>query len=127
MSNWTWGSIHTLEHVHPLGMVKPLDKIFNVGPFPAPGGIETINNAGFKLTTAGRFKVTYGPAMRIMIDMADIDHGVSVLPTGQSGHIRSPYYKDQAHLHVNGRFRPMMMNRSEIENDCVNVLTLRPK
>ncbi|MEB0141483.1 penicillin acylase family protein, partial [Undibacterium sp. CCC2.1] len=35
--DWQWGKAHTLTHEHPLGMQKPLDKLFNVGPFPAPG------------------------------------------------------------------------------------------
>ncbi|MFM2274109.1 MAG: hypothetical protein RL702_3174 [Pseudomonadota bacterium] len=41
---WRWGTAHTLTHVHPLGMQKPLDKIFNVGPFEVAGGRETPNN-----------------------------------------------------------------------------------
>jgi penicillin amidase len=43
-ATWAWGSVHTLTHSHPLGQQKPLDKLFNVGPFAAPGGHETPNN-----------------------------------------------------------------------------------
>lgn len=35
-TQWQWGNAHTLTHGHPLGMQKPLDRIFNVGPFAAP-------------------------------------------------------------------------------------------
>ncbi|MCP6330174.1 penicillin acylase family protein, partial [Klebsiella pneumoniae] len=31
---WNWGKAHTLTHSHPLGQQKPLDLLFNVGPFP---------------------------------------------------------------------------------------------
>ncbi len=43
-AQWQWGKAHTLTHGHPLGLQKPLDKIFNVGPFPAPGSHEVPNN-----------------------------------------------------------------------------------
>jgi penicillin amidase len=42
--DWAWGKSHTLTHNHPLGQQKPLDKLFNVGPFPVAGGREVPNN-----------------------------------------------------------------------------------
>ena len=44
---WKWGNAHTLTHPHPLGMQKPLDRLFNIGPFPVAGGRESA------ATTAG--------------------------------------------------------------------------
>nr|GEZ93679.1 hypothetical protein [Tanacetum cinerariifolium] len=41
---WTWGKAHTLTHEHPLGKQPPLDMLFNVGPFAAPGTHEVPNN-----------------------------------------------------------------------------------
>lgn len=127
ITNWAWGGAHTLEHLHPVGKRKILDKIFNVGPVAIKGGIETINNAGFLLNTSGKYPVTYGPAMRIILDMGDIENGWSVLPTGQSGHVRSPHYFDQSRMHVSGNFRPMMMNKNTIEEMCTNILTFKAK
>ncbi len=127
IANWSWGGIHTVEHVHPVGRKSPLDKIFNVGPFPVRGGIETINNAGFPLEVTGSFKVSYGPAMRTLIDFKNLDNGLSVLPTGQSGHVRSPHYHDQTSLHLAGKFRPMIMNKTRIETKSTSILTLRPQ
>ena len=43
-TQWQWGKAHTLTHGHPLGMQKPLDRIFNIGPFEAPGSHEVPNN-----------------------------------------------------------------------------------
>ena len=43
-AQWLWGAAHTLTHGHPLGTQKPLDRIFNVGPFAAPGRHEVPNN-----------------------------------------------------------------------------------
>ncbi|HKL02300.1 MAG TPA: penicillin acylase family protein, partial [Cryomorphaceae bacterium] len=33
---WKWGSVHTVNHPHPLGNVDVLKPFFDVGPFPAP-------------------------------------------------------------------------------------------
>jgi len=37
LADWKWGEIHTLTFEHVLGKKKPLDLIFNLGPFPVGG------------------------------------------------------------------------------------------
>ena len=127
ISTWHWGKIHTLEHKHPLGLQKPLNYLFNVGPFPAVGGNETITNLGFRLASRGRYPVHFGPAMRIIIDFADIENSLSVNPTGQSGFFLGDHYDDQAELYNAGKFRKQMMNREEIENSARGTLILVPE
>jgi penicillin amidase len=124
---WHWGKVHTLEHSHPLGRQKPLNYLFNVGPFAAMGGNETIANLGFRLNSQGRYPVRFGPAMRIIIDFADIENSLSVNPTGQSGFFLSDHYDDQAALFNTGKFRKQMMNREEIENLGKGTLILKPE
>jgi penicillin G amidase len=126
IENWTWGGIHTLEHVHPIGKKAPFNHIFNVGPLAAPGGLETINNASFKLESSGRIKVTYGPAMRIVVDMKDPSLGWSINPTGQSGHFLSRHYSDQAAMFISGKFRYMVMDYENIHEQSKNTLTFSP-
>ena len=124
--DWHWGKVHTLEHVHPLGRQKPLNILFNVGPFAAMGGNETIVNLGFKLDTGGRYPVVLGPTMRIIIDFADIENSLSVNPTGQSGYFISDHYDDQAALFNTGKFRQQMMNREKIIETGGGTLILIP-
>jgi penicillin amidase len=124
---WHWGKVHTLEHGHLLGRQKPLNLLFDVGPFAAMGGNETIVNLGFSLNTDGRYPVTFGPAMRIIIDFSDIENSLSVNPTGQSGFFLSDHYDDQADLFNSGKFRKQMMNRKEIENSGRGTLILMPQ
>ncbi len=126
VKNWTWGGYHTLEHEHPIGKKYPFNHFFNVGPFAAPGGIETANNAAFNMTTSGPFKVTYGPAMRIIIDMNDPALGWSINPTGQSGHLLSRHYEDQAEMFISGKFRYMSMDSENINETSNNTLTFYP-
>ncbi len=113
-SDWQWGRLHSTEHEHPLGQVDFLRPFFNVGPFAAPGGKETVNNAGFRFNAEAEYKVSYGPAMRILIDFADVESALSILPTGNSGNVMSPHYQDQAEAYIHGGFRPMLMNEGEI-------------
>jgi len=126
-ATWRWGKVHTLEHGHLLGRQKPLNFLFNVGPFAAMGGNETIANHGYSLNTRGRYPVRFGPAMRIIIDFADIENSLSVNPTGQSGFFLSDHYDDQAALYNSGKFRKQMMHRKEIETSGRGTLILMPQ
>jgi penicillin amidase len=116
-ADWRWDTFHTLELVHPVGRAKPFNLLFNVGPVGVPGGKEVINNTGFSLRPDenGHFPALYGPSKRIIIDFADVEAAVSVLPSGQSGHLLSPHYADQFPLYTTNQFRPMLMNRAAIE------------
>jgi penicillin amidase len=127
ISAWLWGKVHTLEHPHLLGRRKPLDRFFNVGPFPAMGGNNTIANLEFKFNSEGRYPVYLGSAMRIIVDLGDIENSLSVNPTGQSGHFLSIHYADQAPLFNTGKFRKQMMNRDEIKNLQKGTLILKPE
>lgn len=123
---WDWGRVHVLEHKHPIGMKKPFDIFFNVGPYPIVGGPEVINQMGFDLNGSGVYKVKYGPAMRIVLDMGDIENSKSVLPTGQSGNVMSRYYYDQAMMYNTGQFRKQKMNKAEIDANRSGSLILEP-
>jgi len=125
-NDWTWGKIHTLTHKHALASVKPLDKFFNVGPFTVGGGYEIINNLHFDLDSTGYFPVKGGPALRKVTDLGDLEHGVTISPTGQSGNVMSEFYKDQATMFVNCKYRPMLMNEKEIKESSKYHLSLMP-
>lgn len=114
INQWQWQKVHFIEHPHPLGQIDALKYAFSVGPFPVNGNMETINNMMFKLNKDGKYTVIAGPAKRRIIDFADIEHSINVLPTGQSGNVMSEHYADQAQMFVNGEFRLQLMNKEEI-------------
>ncbi|NNE76823.1 MAG: penicillin acylase family protein, partial [Pricia sp.] len=126
VSEWRWGRIHTLEHGHPIGQVEALRSFFNVGPFPVRGSREVINNMYFGYGEANSYKVGHGPSTRRVIDFSDIENSMSILPTGQSGNPFSKYYRDQAELFVEGKFRKMMLNKEEIISTSESLLTFKP-
>jgi penicillin amidase len=125
--NWNWEKTIISEHPHPLGAQKPLDKIFNVKTATLKANAEGVNKLAFKLNGEGIYKVTSGPAMRIILDFDEVENSISVLPTGQSGNRFSKHYSDQAKLYVNGGYRPQLMNRDQIVSDSKDPLLLKPR
>ncbi|MFM7016206.1 MAG: penicillin acylase family protein [Bacteroidota bacterium] len=126
VSSWEWGRVHELELKHAIGKVKPFNWVFNVGPFPASGGPEVINQSGFLLSGDKIHSSLFGPAMRNIIDFSDIENSKSVLPNGQSGNLMSRWYDDQTILYLNGNYRKMKMNRTDIVKNKTGKLILQP-
>ena len=127
VEDWLWKRVISIEHEHAIGKAGGvLRKLFNVGPFETIGGNEVINNQIFKLDSTGVYKITAGPSTRRVIDFSDIENSLSILPTGQSGRVFSPYYKDQAQKFVDGEFVEMNLNEADIKQS-ENVLILKPK
>lgn len=127
ISQWRWSRIHTLEHEHLIGRVEPMDKVFNVGPFPIAGGQEVINNTGFRNRPDGQFEVYMGPSRRAVIDFGDLSHAQTILPTGQSGNPMSPHYSDQAEMYARGEYRTMWLEEGDVRANQKHQLWLVPK
>lgn len=120
INKWKWSKVHTLTHEHPMGSVKPLDQSFNVGPYPVAGGNQVINKMEAVINNNPLHYVNSGPAVRIIIDFADVGAALNISPTGQSGNFRSPYYKDQAKMFINGEYREMIMDSNKIKKEFDN-------
>ena len=126
-TKWIWKKVHLLEIEHPVGMQKPFNKIFNIGPYPDKGGIETLNNQSFDMNKNGVYKVNLSPALRRTIDFADPENAYSISPSGQSGNFMSGYYRDQTKMYINGMVRKEMMNRKEIETTYSSKMIFEPQ
>lgn len=124
-ANWQWGKAHTLTHVHPLGMQKPLDRLFNVGPFDAPGSHEVPNNLSAPVGPAP-WAVTYGPSTRRLVDFADPAHALGINPVGQSGVLFDAHYADQAKAYVEGQYQPEHFQDDEVQANAKGTLELLP-
>jgi penicillin G amidase len=62
ISHWQYGKIHRMTYSHALGVIKPLHKFFNRGPFPVGGDADTVN-VGVTLPTQPQ-DVTTVPSYR---------------------------------------------------------------
>lgn len=128
MSDWKWSKIHTLEHNHLLGSNATLRPYFNVGPFNTTGSTDVINNMQFHLEEDGTYEVKAGPSCRRIVDFSNVRaNSWSILPTGNSGNVMSPYYKDQAEMYVNGQYRKQMMDKAEIQGNAAHKSVFIPK
>ncbi|MFM9005324.1 MAG: penicillin acylase family protein [Flavobacteriales bacterium] len=109
VQQWTWGKSASVELKHPLGEVAMLRPFFSIGQRSVWGGNETIHQAGFYLDSTSYAKVFFGSQMRTMVDFSDVDNGLNITPSGQSGHLLSKHYDDQASLYAQRDFRPQTL------------------
>ncbi|MDD2808831.1 penicillin acylase family protein [Rhodoferax sp.] len=124
-NDWGWGNAHTLTHAHPLAAQKPLDWVFNVGPFPAPGAHEVPNNLSAPMGPAP-WAVTYGPSTRRIIDFANVGKSQSINPVGQSGVLFDPHYSDQAAAYVIGGYLMRYFLEKDVVANTHDTLQLKP-
>lgn len=124
-AKWGWGKNHTLTHGHPLAAQKPLDKLFNVGPFPAPGGRETPNNLA-QSVGPGPWAVTFGPSTRRLIDFADASKALGINPVGQSGVLFDAHYHDQAETFIAGGYVLQHLKAEDVKANARSRLNLTP-
>ncbi len=84
-TRWTWGRLHPLNMIHPLGRSGPLHGFLSIGPYAQSGTVDTVGAMG----------VGHGPAMRFVADLSNFDQSLMEVPTGESGQYGSPHYRDQ--------------------------------
>lgn len=124
VGDWQWGQLHQLTLEHPFGKQKPFDVIFNAGPIAVGGSPSTVNKGEYNL--AEPYAVNSGASMRRIVDMANPEMCLSILPGGQSGQPLSPHYKDQIALWWKGQYRQVWMSAPRVAAGAQEVLRLQP-
>jgi penicillin amidase len=125
MKTWRWGELHTVTFKHPFGARPPLDRVFNIGPFPLSGGGTTVMKTEYRFTTP--YSVSVGPSMRQIVDMAQPHEAYTVITSGQSGQALHVHYDDQAPLWLNGGYHQVTMDWQRIKNAKWDHLELKPE
>ena len=122
---WQYGRLHTVVHPHAMTDAPLVGDLLNVGPFELPAAKDALCKYEFKLKEEVNYDVFSGPSMRIGLDFADVASSESILPTGQSGNVFSPFYDNQAQLYHAGEFRKQRMDRTDIESVMTSRAFLR--
>jgi penicillin amidase len=124
MRQWQWGKLHRVSFPHVLGAVKPLDKIFNRGPFPYGGDTSTVWQAAFVPQLPISDNAVFSASWRQIMDVSDWDASRGIHPTGQSGHPSSRHYADMLPLWLNGEHHPLLWSRDKILAQREGILRL---
>jgi penicillin amidase len=125
MNQWTWGKIHSLTFEHFLGKKRLFAWIFNLGPFRVGGNNLTVNMKYYLYEEP--YRVKHGVSERMIVDLSNTGGSLHVLPTGESGNLKSPHYKDQIDLYLGGRYHTAWTDRREVEKNSEATLILKPK
>jgi penicillin amidase len=119
---WRWGALHGLHPEHPFGSRLAA---FSLPAWEAPGASASVWKAHFDMGDPDEpFRCIYGPVLRMVVDMGDLDHAWWVIDTGSSGWPLSPHYGDQCPLWQEGGLAPMVSDWREIGDSATGVLTL---
>jgi penicillin amidase len=124
VKRWKYGDIHKMTYNHPLGMAKPLDKVFNRGPYPVGGDIDTVN-MGASLVNQPETVITV-PSFRQIVNLADMKASLSIHHPGQSGHPASKHYDDFIRPWLRVEHHPMLFERTMIEENAEGRVRLEP-
>ncbi|MBI5955703.1 MAG: penicillin acylase family protein [Chloroflexi bacterium] len=121
VGKWQWGAIHQATFNHQLGAVKPLNLVFNRGPYPQGGDSGTPNNAAF---STADFHQTWVSSYRQIIDLGDLNRSVWMHTSGQSGLPYNKHYGDMIPLWREVRAFPMWFARADVEKNREALLVL---
>jgi penicillin amidase len=125
---WRWGALHGATFVsQPLGVsgIDLVEGLVNRGPYPTSGGVSIVNATRWD-TNADDFGVMALPSYRMIVDLSDLEAGLSIHSTGQSGHPYSPHYDDMIAPWAALDYKPMLFTRAQVEAAAANTLILRP-
>lgn len=118
---WQWGDFHQLVFPHPLSSASPiLERFLDPKKQPVGGSGITVQAASFKDDGSAN----HGASWRFVADLDDLSKAYHIVGPGQSGHMKSQWFHDQADDWVRGDFHETVLDGVVKDG---NVLTLEAK
>jgi penicillin amidase len=127
VTGWNWGKLHALTLTSStLGSsgIKPIEMLFNRGPYAVSGGASVVNATGWKMGES--YATTTVPSMRMIVDLADFDKSTWIHLTGASGHAFNEHYTDQTEDWAAGIQQPWAFSRKAVAAASTDTLVLKP-
>jgi penicillin G amidase len=124
---WQWGKLHKVElRNQSLGKsgIKPIEGLFNRGGYQVGGGPAVVDAMAYDDLTG--YAVTSAPAMRMLVDLGDLDASRWVNQSGVSGHAFHRNYDDQTELWVNHQLWPFVSSQGAVEALTETAQQLKP-
>jgi len=122
---WAWGRVRPLTLRHPVGERAPLDRVFNLGPFPWGGDTNTVGQA-FAPPSDPTTNPLSIASLRMVVDVGNWEESRFALPGGQSGNPLSPHYDDLLPLWQRGEGAPIAWSPEEVARVARSTLHLVP-
>ncbi len=122
----SWGAIRPLTLIHPIGRRKPLDRIWNRGPFAWGGDANTVAQASPNPADPTDGTTVAIASLRMVVDVGAWERSRWVLPGGQSGNPFSPHYDDQLPLWRRGEGIPIAWDEPAVAAATLATLELTP-
>lgn len=117
--NWRWGDYHQLTFDHPIAANALFERLFNPENVAVGGSRTTVMAAG----NPASGEVDHGASWRFVADLNDLSSAYHIVGPGQSGHVKSDWYKDQVDDWAEGKYHE---TRVDGQYDEAHELTLTP-
>lgn len=103
---WQWGDFHQLVFPHPLSSASPiLARFMDPKKQPVGGSGITVQAASFKDDGSAN----HGASWRFVADLDDLSKAYHIVGPGQSGHVKSQWFHDQADDWVRGDYHETVL------------------
>ncbi|MEX2373657.1 MAG: penicillin acylase family protein, partial [Dehalococcoidia bacterium] len=121
----TWGmrAVQYWRPNHPLGDIPGVGRLFSRPPRAMGGDVNTVVQAQ-SVPWQDLSRISVAPGYRQVIDLADWDRSLFMLPSGNSGIPGHPRYEDCVREFLAGEHRPLLFSRAAIEAAAEERLTL---
>lgn len=122
---WRWGRIHRVRFPHPVGLRQPLDRVFDRGPYPIGGDMDTPAQSGLAPHRPYDARASC-PSYRQIIDPGDFGSSMAIHAPGQSGMVGSRHYDDLVRVWRRNGYHPMLWSRDDVVRNGRQILVMRP-
>ncbi len=123
-SRWRWGALHQARFASPLARVSAVAELFTAAVVELGGDEDTVARSGCDARDG--YPAAVVQSWKQVIDLADPDRSLGVLPTGQSGNPASPHWSDQAPVWAAGGYHALPVTRPAVEAGTTTALHLTP-
>jgi len=120
---WAWGNLHKIVFAHSLSVRPPMDRVFDIGPFPIGGDADTVCQTAY-VPQDPYHSNSASPSFRQIFDMGDLSGGLASFPPGQSGQVGSPHYDDLVRPWLEGSYFNVLWTREAVEAACGDKMVL---
>lgn len=126
IESWRWGDAHQAVHRHEtLSTIPGLGLLANIWQSTA-GGDQTLMRGLTTGTGPDPYLSGHASVFRGVYDFSDPDSSVFIISTGESGHLLSRHYDDQAVLWRRAEYIPMSLDIEFVRAGAEGVTRLTP-